>query len=65
MKKNLLTLVSVCLFSNFIFAQVDSIQQSVINTTGGGSSIDITSVLIGLVVGAAIGYFAGSRKSSK
>ncbi len=65
MKKNLLILALLFSFSNLIFAQATSAeQQSVINTTGNGFNLDITSLLIGVVVGGVIGYFVGSRKTS-
>jgi F0F1-type ATP synthase assembly protein I len=62
MKKNLLTLALLFSCYNIIFAQ-NTESQSVINTTGEGFHLDITSLIIGVVVGAAIGYFAGSKKS--
>lgn len=64
MKKNLLTLALLFFFSNIIFAQTDPVQQVATNATGSGLSFDITSLLIGLVVGGVIGYFVGSRKPS-
>lgn len=65
MKKNLLTLALLFSFSNLIFAQAATTeQQSVINTTGNGFNFDITSILIGVVVGGVIGYFVGARKPS-
>jgi hypothetical protein len=63
MKKKLLTLTFLFSFSNLIIAQ-DANQQAVINTGGDGFHLDITSLLIGVVVGGVIGYFVGSRRSS-
>lgn len=58
MKKNLLTL-ALLFTSNFvIFAQGQT------NAFGNGFHFDITTLLIGLVIGGVIGYLVGSRKSS-
>jgi F0F1-type ATP synthase assembly protein I len=62
MKKKLLTLALLFSTNCLIFAQDDNAQAQT-NTTGGGFHLDITSLIIGVVVGAAIGYFAGSKKS--
>ena len=59
MKKTMFTLASIFAFSTAILAQVPT------NTTPKGFSIDITSILIGVVIGAVIGYFLGANKSSK
>jgi hypothetical protein len=63
MKKTLLTLALLFSFASLILAQDDNAQHST-NTGSGGFHLDITSVLIGLVVGGGIGYFLGSKKSA-
>lgn len=62
MKKSLLTLVLLFSCINIIFAQGGEGQQSVINTSGNSFPFDITSILIGLVIGGVIGYFVGTKK---
>ena len=63
MKKNLLTLALLFIFCSIIFAQ-KGVQQGVINTNENDFPFDITSIIIGLVVGGVIGYFVGTRKPS-
>ena len=58
MKKNLLTLALLFAFSFVTFAQGQT------NAFGNGFHFDITTLLIGLVIGGVIGYMVGSRKSS-
>jgi F0F1-type ATP synthase assembly protein I len=62
MKRKLLTLALLFSTNLLVLAQDDN-AQSQTNATGGGFHVDITSLIIGVVVGAAIGYFAGSKKS--
>jgi hypothetical protein len=64
MKKTLLTFALLFSFASLMFAQSDDAQGGT-NTGWTFSKIDITSVLIGLVVGGCIGYFLGSKKSAK
>lgn len=63
MKRKLLTLALLFSFTILTFAQ-DSNVQGGTNTSPKGFKIDITSVLIGLVVGGGLGYFLGSKKIS-
>ncbi len=51
MKKTLLTLCFLLLLNSLVFAQ------GATNSWPGGGHFDITSLLIGLVVGAVITYF--------
>jgi F0F1-type ATP synthase assembly protein I len=62
MKKTLLTSALLFSVTCLILAQSTDSQHST-NTGSGGFHLDITSLIIGVVVGAAIGYFAGSKKS--
>lgn len=62
MKKTLLTFALLFSITSLILAQDDNAQHST-NTGSGGFHLDITSIIIGLVVGAGIGYFLGSKKS--
>jgi uncharacterized integral membrane protein len=63
MKKNLLTLALLLFVTSIIFAQSNEAQVAT-NTGSSGFHLDITSILIGLVVGGGIGYFLGSKKST-
>lgn len=63
MKKKLLIPALLFSFTILTFAQNTEVQGGT-NTSPQGFEIDITSVLIGLVVGGGLGYFLGSKKNS-
>lgn len=63
MKKKLLIL-ALSLFVNFVIFAQNNEAQGQTNAQEKGFHFDITTLLIGLVVGGGIGYFLGSKKSA-